>query len=126
VIVENDLILMAQRRDNDQEGGKWEFAGGKVELGEDPRQTIQRELEEELAIRVTVGRVLDVISENDRDLQLILIYFECTIVAGIPRPLQCQQVLWGTVEQIDRLDKPAADQRFWESFRGGLGATFSD
>jgi 8-oxo-dGTP diphosphatase len=120
VMVEADRVLMAQRRVGDHEGGKWEFPGGKVELGEDPRQAIQRELEEELAIKVAVGRVNDIISQIDGDLQLILIYFECAIIEGDPQPFQCQQVFWGTVEQIDPLDKPAADARFWKNFRSGL------
>ena len=119
-MVENKLVLMAKRRRNDREGGKWEFPGGKVEPGEDPRQAMRRELEEELALKVAVGKVIDVISELDGDNQLILIYFECAIVAGTPLPLQCEQVMWGNIDQIDGLDKPAADHRFWKDLRSKL------
>ena len=49
VINEADMFLMAQRSHGD-EAGKWEFPGGKVEPGEDPRACLRRELREELGV----------------------------------------------------------------------------
>ena len=49
--------LLARRRTGSQ-AGRWEFPGGKVRTGEDPRDALVRELQEELGIRARVGDLL--------------------------------------------------------------------
>lgn len=45
-------ILITKRSSHKTQGGFWEFPGGKVENGEDNETALQRELYEELRIRV--------------------------------------------------------------------------
>ena len=116
VIGKGGRFLMAQRLPQGAEGGKWEFPGGKVEYGEDPRYGLQRELLEELGIQVAVGRILDVISTIEEARQLVLLYFECRITQGEPAPLQSQAVGWLTPEEIIALEKPDSDERFWRKW----------
>ena len=57
-ILEKDgKILIARRRDDDRQAGKWEFPGGTVEPDETPQACLKREMYEEFGIRVVVGRV---------------------------------------------------------------------
>lgn len=55
-IIERDgKILLAQRPEQGDQAGLWEFAGGKVEPGETQQQALVRELREELGIEATPG-----------------------------------------------------------------------
>jgi 8-oxo-dGTP diphosphatase len=55
LIVEQGKVLVCQRTRHQTMPLKWEFPGGKIEEGEQPRAALRRELEEELGILATVG-----------------------------------------------------------------------
>lgn len=55
VIEKNGKMLVCQRTRHQTMPLKWEFPGGKIEEGEQPRDALRRELEEELGIHATVG-----------------------------------------------------------------------
>jgi 8-oxo-dGTP diphosphatase len=56
-ILEKDgRILIARRKADDRQAGKWEFPGGTLESDETPQECLQREMQEEFGIRVTVGQ----------------------------------------------------------------------
>jgi 8-oxo-dGTP diphosphatase len=48
-------ILICQRTQHQSMPLKWEFPGGKIETGEQPRDALKRELEEELGIEATIS-----------------------------------------------------------------------
>lgn len=51
-------ILVVRRGPGQSGAGFWEFPGGKVEDGEDPRAALVREIDEELGIHIRVGAFL--------------------------------------------------------------------
>jgi 8-oxo-dGTP diphosphatase len=55
VIERNGKVLVCQRTRHQTMPLKWEFPGGKIEEGEQPRDALRRELEEELGIDAKVG-----------------------------------------------------------------------
>jgi 8-oxo-dGTP diphosphatase len=55
LIVQDEKILVCQRTRHQTMPLKWEFPGGKIEEGEQPRDALRRELEEELGIDATIG-----------------------------------------------------------------------
>jgi 8-oxo-dGTP diphosphatase len=55
LIVKDGKILVCQRTKHQTMPLKWEFPGGKIEEGEQPRNALHRELEEELGIDATIG-----------------------------------------------------------------------
>jgi len=55
LIVKDGAILICQRTRHQPMPLKWEFPGGKIEEGEQPRDALRRELDEELGIEAKVG-----------------------------------------------------------------------
>ena len=58
IIIKNKKIVIGKRKDDDIGGGKWEFPGGKIEIGETNEEALERELHEELGIYAKIGRAL--------------------------------------------------------------------
>ncbi len=55
LMVRDGRILICQRTRHQPMPLKWEFPGGKIEEGEQPRDALRRELDEELGIRAEIG-----------------------------------------------------------------------
>ena len=55
VIEQDGKLLVCQRTKHQTMPLKWEFPGGKIEEGEQPRDALRRELQEELGIQAKVG-----------------------------------------------------------------------
>ena len=54
IIIEHGKVLLCQRAKDDPLSSKWEFPGGKVELGESAEQGLLRELAEELGVTARI------------------------------------------------------------------------
>ena len=55
LITRDGKLLVCQRTRHQTMPLKWEFPGGKIEEGEQPRDALRRELDEELGIQATIG-----------------------------------------------------------------------
>jgi 8-oxo-dGTP diphosphatase len=105
IIRKNGKILIAQRLpDSRFEPNKWEFPGGKVDFGEHPKETLKRELVEELGVDVNVGHQYalgsHVYHQNSLSRHVVILFYECELISGIPEPLDCQDLKWVTREDL--------------------------
>lgn len=110
VIIEKSKALVTQRKENSSHGLLWEFPGGKVEEGEEPREALRRELKEELDIEVEVGRIFDVVFHAYSDYPILLLAYHCRMEKGIPKPIGCHAFQWVNPRELKRLEMPKADE----------------
>ena len=116
-------VLIDQRLEEGLLGGMWEFPGGKQEPGESIEACIERELQEELAIAVTVGEQLISVDHAYSHKKLRFVVHLCDWVSGEPQPLASQQVRWVRPEELKDYAFPAANARIIEALLGKLTAS---
>ena len=103
-------VLICQRSPDKPMGLKWEFPGGKVELGESPQQALARELDEELGIQATIGPELTAIRHNYRNGGAIHIqFFTVESFTGELRNIVFQDMQWSALDRLPEFDFLAAD-----------------
>jgi 8-oxo-dGTP diphosphatase len=102
-------VLMSRRRADQPMPLLWEFPGGKVEPGEDPRAALAREVSEELGCELEVGRIHEVVFHAYPDFDLYMLVYEGRISAGTPRPVQVAEIAWVPLRDLPSLDLLPAD-----------------
>ncbi len=102
-------VLLAQRPPEDPLGPLWEFPGGKVEPGESPEASLQRELFEELGIRVEVGPLFATSIHDFGRGAIRLLAYEVLHVDGEPTPTVHQALAWSKPEDLTSFDLLPAD-----------------
>lgn len=117
--------MVSRRKKGSHLAGRWEFPGGKVEPGEDPRAALRRELEEELGIRTEVGEIVDVTFHryDDADKSVLLLFFSATREPGSPEPqaIDVAEVKWADTSALDPAQFPPADVAVLTKVRALLG-----
>lgn len=102
-------ILISRRPAHLHQGGLWEFPGGKLEAGESGRHALQRELAEELDIRVVSAEPLIRIPWTYPDKRLLLEVWSVGAFHGEPRACEGQALRWVAPAALNDLSFPAAN-----------------
>ena len=103
-------ILLARRTAGRDLAGAWEFPGGKVEPGETPFQALDRELHEELGIRIHSMDPLIAVPQAYRDKRIVLEVFRISRFSGKPKGLEKQALAWSPLEKLSTYPMPPADR----------------
>jgi 8-oxo-dGTP diphosphatase len=111
VITRAGHVLVAQRPPHKLLPLKWEFPGGKVEAGEDPRDAIVREIREELGCEIRIMRALPPFTHDYKTVVIEMIPFVCELLDGSPEPRPTEHVAlhWVPPADLLRFDLAAAD-----------------
>ncbi|MBW4470313.1 MAG: A/G-specific adenine glycosylase [Stenomitos rutilans HA7619-LM2] len=114
-------ILIDRRRQEGLLGGLWEFPGGKVEAGETIEACIQREIREELGIEIAVGDRLIVVDHAYSHIRVTLQVHHCRYVAGEPQAIECDEVRWVTLTELEQFPFPKANGQIIEALKQEAG-----
>ncbi|XHX77106.1 MAG: A/G-specific adenine glycosylase [Stenomitos frigidus ULC029] len=110
-------VLIDRRRQEGLLGGLWEFPGGKVEPGETIEACIQREIREELGIAIAVGDRLIVVDHAYSHFRVTLNVHHCRHVSGEPQAIECDEVRWVALAELDQYPFPKANLQIIEALR---------
>ncbi|MDX2242106.1 MAG: A/G-specific adenine glycosylase [Leptolyngbyaceae cyanobacterium bins.302] len=116
-VIWNDAgqILIDRRKQEGLLGGLWEFPGGKLEPGETIAECIQREIQEELGIEIAVGDLLIVVDHTYSHFHVTLNVHHCRYLSGDPQPIECDEVRWVELHELDQFPFPKANLQIIEA-----------
>ena len=105
-------FLIGQRRKNDTSPLKWEFPGGKTEIGESPEAALSRELREELGVTLTksveIGRVRHQYANRSEELEIH--FFAVAIQESDVAPIAFENLAWVLPKELANYDFLAANR----------------
>jgi 8-oxo-dGTP diphosphatase len=109
VIIRNDEIFLTKRHEEAHQGGKWEFPGGKVEVGETVGQALARELKEEVSIDILACQPFMDIAHDYGDKKVKLDIFIVDQFLGEPKAQEGNEQRWCSINDLTQLEFPAAN-----------------
>jgi len=107
---QSQQVLLAKRPACKDQGGLWEFPGGKLENRETPGQALARELKEEIGIQIVHSELFRQINHQYPNKQVKLWFYKVLEFLGDPSGLENQQVEWFELDKLSQLEFPAANR----------------
>ncbi len=120
LIVKDGAILVCQRTRHQPMPLKWEFPGGKIEEGEQPRDALHRELDEELGIDAKVGDEVARIQHDYKNGGSVeLRFFLVEEFKGELENRIFRDVRWAPRSELPRYDFLEADRELVQKLAAG-------
>jgi len=118
VIREGGKILITRRREKDHLGGLWEFPGGKRVAAESLGACLEREIFEELGVRIRPKRFLQCIHYRYPEKRVSLYFYECGLLEGTPFARASLEFRWVRPFELRNYSFPPADEALLNLLRG--------
>jgi 8-oxo-dGTP diphosphatase len=103
-------VLIAQRAAQANEGGLWEFPGGKLAVGERATDALIRELMEEIGVVIDAPEPLAVVRWRSLPRKLNLHTFVCRRWSGDPVAHEHQALRWLSPAELRHVPMPGPDR----------------
>ena len=99
-IIIQDGKLFATQRGYGEWKDWWEFSGGKIKSGETQKDALKREIREELATEINVGKLLTTVEYDYPQFHLTMHCYLCSIVCGRLSLLEHEDARWLAKEHL--------------------------
>jgi len=109
IIEREGRFLIAKRKKGKHLENKWEFPGGKVELGESHEECLRRELKEEFGITAKINNFVaeSIFDYGDRMIRLLGYHVE--YISGDFKLNVHDEIKWILPDEFDKFDFAEAD-----------------
>ena len=116
ILRKNNMILICQRKQGGRYALKWEFPGGKFEIGETVEQCLRRELREELSIDIHSIERIETLSAHYEDGGVFNVSY-CFVSGfeGEPQNNVFNQIRWVTLLELKHMDMLEGNKPFIET-----------
>ena len=123
LIFKDGRVLACQRRADGAFPLKWEFPGGKIELGEEPSEALKRELREELSIDVDDMKEVFAHTHTYSGFATVkLKFFRVSVYRGEIINRVFEQIRWAGMDALAQLDFLAGDRPVLKWLLNGQGS----
>lgn len=121
MIWERGKILITKRPEGTHLEGLWEFPGGKKKNMETLEQCMEREIMEELGIKIKIEKELYEVQHEYESKIVDLHFFQCSIIEGIASPKEGQEMRWIEPLEISKYRFPPPDRKVIDYVTGQQG-----
>jgi len=94
IIYKEDKIFLARKKEGKALAGFWEFPGGKIEKNESPEEALERELNEELGMTVSVQGYLGSNLHQYSSIKIKLIAYNCLFIDATLNLIDHDEYKW--------------------------------
>lgn len=123
VIERDNKVLCCQRGNKGECAYKWEFPGGKIELGETKEEALIREIKEELNCTIKIKEFITTVNHEYNTFSLTMHVYLCELVVKEPVLLEHKSLIWCDKDKLKKLDFAEADYKFLDKIQKIIDAT---
>jgi 8-oxo-dGTP diphosphatase len=119
IITKDNKIYCSQRGYGEFKDG-WEFPGGKIELGETPKQALKREIEEEFNTEIVIDKYLTTVKYQYPNFFLNMRCYIVHVKKGKLEMVQAEAAKIVSKDELDSVDFLPADKLIMPSLKAYL------